>query len=291
VARSRGPRPRRRWAATAVVVASGLAASCGHTVNYLDPAGPVYRFRTEAREAPAPAAPFRVVSFNIEYSRKIGPALEALRTSPQLRDPDLLSLQEMDAPGVERIARELGMNAVYFPSGVHPTPKHDFGCALLSPWPLEDDSKLLLPHAAFGTRLRRATVAATVVRGGLRVRAFCVDLPSPMAVTGGSRREQAQTIIKDADRAIAAGLPVVVAGDFNSHGIGEQFTRAGYAWPTRDLGPTVRWTLFDLHYDHVFSRGLVPVTGQASAGVADNHEASDHHPIWVLLAPPATAQP
>ena len=285
------PRSPRRLTATALVAASGLAVSCAHAVNYLDPAGPVYRFQAEARPSPAAAAPFRVVSFNIEYSRKIGAALTALRAGPELRDPDLLSLQEMDAPGVERIARELGMNAVYFPSGVHPTPKHDFGCALLSPWPLEEDSKLLLPHGARGTRLRRATVAATVVRGGLRVRAFCVDLPSPMAVSGGSRREQAQTIIEDAERAVAAGMPVVVAGDFNSHGIGEQFTRAGYAWPTQHLGPTVRWTVFKLHYDHVFARGLVPVTGQASAGVADNHDASDHQPIWVVLAPPAPVQP
>ena len=284
-------RERRRLIAIRLVLAAGLGASCAHTVNYLDPAGPVYRFHAEARPAPASSAPFRVVSFNIEYSRKIGAALAALRASPQLRDPDLLSLQEMDAPGVERIARELGMNAVYFPSGVHPTPKHDFGCALLSPWPLEDDSKLLLPHAARGTRLRRAAVAATVLRGSLRVRAFCVDLPSPMAVSGGSRREQAQTIIAEADKAAAAGQPVVVAGDFNSHGIGEQFTRAGYAWPTQHLGPTVRWTVFRLHYDHVFARGLVPVTGQASAGVADNHDASDHQPIWVVLAPPAAVQP
>ncbi len=284
-----------RFAATAAVLLCAVAAGCAHAVNYLDPDTPFYRFRGEERAAPADVPPLRVVSFNIEYGIHVDRALEALRASQPLRDPDLLALQEMDAPGVERVARELRLNAVYFPSGVHPKHKRDFGCALLSPWPLEEPRKLVLPHAARGTHLRGSAVSATLVRGEFRARVYCVHLPSPLGVSGGSRREEVQTVIADADGAAASGLPVVVAGDFNAHGLGEIFERAGWAWPTRDIGATARWTVFGLHYDHVFARGFADATaGERSAGVvADNRDASDHKPIWAVLLPrlPAAGEP
>ncbi len=280
--------PRAQWlaAAAAIVFGPGLAAGCAHAVNYLSPDAPFYRFRGEDRTAPSGLPPLRVVSFNIEYGIQVGRAIEALRASEPLRDPDLLALQEMDAPGVEKVARELRLNAVYFPSGVHPKHKRDFGCALLSPWPLEDPRKLVLPHAARGTHLRRSAVSATLVRGEFRARVYCVHLPSPLGVSGSSRREEVQTILADADKA-GDGLPVVVAGDFNAHGLGEIFERAGWAWPTRDIGATAHWTVFGLHYDHVFARGFAaPPAGAKTAGVvADNRGASDHKPIWALLVP------
>jgi endonuclease/exonuclease/phosphatase family metal-dependent hydrolase len=281
----------RRATLASALVAASLGLGCAQAVNYLDPAGPRYLLRAEAGAAgpgagaqQAPRVPFRVVSFNIAYGIQVDRALEALRASEPLRDPDVLALQEMDAPGVERVARALGLNAVYFPSGVHPKQRRDFGCALLSPWPLQGPRKLVLPHAARGTGLRRAAVSAVVVRDGLRVQVYCVHLPSPLAVSGASRREQVRAILADAG---AAGRPVVVAGDFNSYRVGELFARAGYAWPTRDIGPTARWALGGLRYDHVFARGLgVPVDGTPAAGVvADSRQASDHKPIWAQLVP------
>jgi endonuclease/exonuclease/phosphatase family metal-dependent hydrolase len=292
----------RRPALAAALVAAALAGGCASAVNYLDPAGPLYRYEAssagptgEAATAvpPPPAAPFRVVTFNIAYGVHVDRALEALRASVALRHPDLLALQEMDPPGVERVARELGLNAVYFPSGVHPKSGRDFGCALLSPWPLEEPRKLVLPHAARGTRLRRSAVSALVVRGAWRVRAYSVHLPSPLGVSGGSRRQQVWTILADVEAA-AGAEPVVVAGDFNSHGVGELFVRAGYAWHTRRVGATAHWALGGLSYDHVFTRGLTPAQDPlagAAFGVSDNRDASDHRPVWVLLEQQARTGP
>ena len=83
---------------------------------------------------------------------------------------------------MKRIAREFLMNDVYFPSTVHPMSHRDFGTAVLSPWPLDEARTILLPHAAFGTRARRATawrqvswirpVRATIERSGC---AWCVN--------------------------------------------------------------------------------------------------------------------
>ena len=278
---------RRALAGALGLAAAGLA--CASAVNYLDPSGPRYVY---PREAPAAGGdpsgtPLRVVSFNIAYGIEIDRAIEVLRGTGPLRDPDILALQEMDAPGTERIAKALGMNAVYFPSGVHPKHRRDFGCAILSPWPLEEQRKLLLPHGARGTGLRRAAVSAVVVRGSERIRAYSVHLPSPLAVSGGSRREELRVLAADA---AAADGPVVIAGDFNSHDKVEELAKAGFHWLTRDLGHTTRAQLFGLglfglSYDHVLARGLTLTPGAGAMGIgADNRGASDHKPVWAVLA-------
>ena len=275
--------------AAALVAASGLA--CASATSYLDPQGPLHEFRRELPPRPASAetAPLRVVSFNIAYAVHIDRALEVLRGTEALRDPDVLTLQEMDAPGTERIAKALGMNAVYFPSGVHPKYHRDFGCAVLSPWPLEEPRKLVLPHGARGSGLRRSVAVASVVRGAQRIRVYSLHLPSPLAVSGGSRREQLRVIGKDA---ATSADPVLIAGDFNTHGQVAELERAGFAWLTRGLGDTTHFRLFgipitDLSYDHFLTKGLrLAAAGTPALGVvSNNHDASDHLPIWALLVP------
>ena len=287
---------RRRLVAILGLAASGLA--CAPAVNYLDPSGPRYetpRERASAASAASTAGrPFRVVSFNIAYGIEIDKAIEVLRTSEPLRDPDFLALQEMDAPGTERIAKALGLNAVYFPSGVHPKHERDFGCAILSPWPLEEPRKILLPHGARVSGLRRSAVSAVVVRGGQRIRVYSLHLPSPLAISGGSRKEELRVVAADA---ASADVPVVIAGDFNSHGKVEELAKAGFRWVTKDLGDTARLAVLGiglggLAYDHVLAKGLKPVSGPGAMGVVpDNRGASDHKPIWVALEPDGSPAP
>ena len=229
-----------------------------------------------------------MVSFNIAYAIEIDRAIEVLRETEALREPDVVALQEMDAPGTERIARALGMNAVYFPSGVHPKHERDFGSAVLSPWPLEEPRKLVLPHGARVSGLRRSAVSAVVVRGAQRVRVYSLHLPSPLAISGGSRKAQLRAVAADA---AAFPGPVVIAGDFNSHGKVAELAKAGFDWVTRDVGDTAHLRVLGiglggLSFDHVLARGLrlADVPG-ATGVVADNRGASDHKPVWAVLQP------
>jgi endonuclease/exonuclease/phosphatase family metal-dependent hydrolase len=269
----------------ALFAAAGLA--CASATNYLDPQGPAYEFRREAAPRVADeGAPLRVVSFNIAFAREIDRALEVLRESEGLRDPDVLVLQEMDAPGTERIAKALGMNAVYVPSGVHTHHKRDFGCAILSPWPLVEPRKLVLPHAARGSGLQRSAAIATLLRGGQRVRVYSVHLSPPIAITGGERIDALRTLAADA--AVSAD-PVVIAGDFNSYGKVAELERADFGWLTKEAGDTVRFRLLGIPlageaYDHVLARGFHLAPGPSAAGVVrDNRGASDHLPVWAVL--------
>ena len=273
-----------KWRAAALAFALVLTG-CATAVNYLDPSGPVYVDHYAAPDSAlslrATTGSVRVVSFNIAFAIHIDRALEVLRESAPLRDFDVLTLQEMDAPGVERIARELGLHYVYFPSGVHPKKDKDFGCAILSPWPLENPRKIVLPHGARVSGLRRAAVAATVVRGTDRLRCYTVHLPAPLSISGSSRREQAQVLIADA---ADSPDPVVIAGDFNSYDVGHEFSAAGFEWLTRDTGPTVERFLLDFRYDHVFAKGTPSEPIRGSAGVVkDNREASDHKAVWATV--------
>jgi len=83
----------------------------------------------------------------------------------------------------------------------------------------------------------------------------------------------------------AAGYPgpVVIAGDFNSQGIGAFIRHQGYRWRTEHVGPTVSW----FSWDHIFTRGLPAIDPPSAGVVADNRDASDHHPVWAVVAVPA----
>lgn len=272
----------------AAVLLAASCFACATATSYLDPAAPLHELRREGTPPGPATGPLRVVSFNVAYAIEIDRAIEVLRQTEALRAPDVLALQEMDAPGTERIARALGLNAVYFPSGVHPKHRRDFGCAVLSPWPLEQARKIVLPHAARVSGLRRSATVATVVRGARRIRVYSVHLPSPLAISGGSRAEQLRVLARDA---LASPDPVVIAGDFNSHGKVRELERAGFDWLTREVGDTARLRVLGiplggLAYDHVLARGLRLDKGAQALGVVkDNRGASDHLPVWAVLMP------
>jgi endonuclease/exonuclease/phosphatase family metal-dependent hydrolase len=250
------------------------AAGCKTATNYLDPSGPVYRGSSDS------AAPefkdIRVVTFNIEFGVHVDGAIAALAGHPALRGADIVALQEMDAPGVEKVAAALHMNYVYYPVSLNPKYGRDFGNALLSPWPIEDSRKILLPHASRFLKQGRAAVTARVWIAGRVVQVYCLHLISPFGGSPGSRRDQADVVLADARNVEG---PVIVAGDFNTHGLGDRFEAAGFSWPTRDVGDSVR----GFSFDHVFVRGL-RLEG-TEAGVAREVRASDHRPVWVALSP------
>jgi len=115
---------------------------------------------------------------------------------------------------------------------------------------------------------------------GLAIRVYSVHLGSPVGVSGGSRREQAEAVLKDAADAVE---PTIIGGDFNSSGLGKLFVEKGYFWATKSIGKTVKKILLSYSYDHVFLRG---VPGNVTAGVArEVNDASDHRPVWTVVVP------
>ncbi len=218
-----------------------------------------------------------MVTFNIRYAREIDRAIGVLQQD-SLRGADVLALQEMDDAGVDRIARTLGLNYAYFPATIRPESGKYFGPAVLSPWPIERSWKVVLPHAGW-TRGQRRTATAAILRiRETRVLVYAVHLETPVQISDAERRDQVMAVLSD-----AAGYqgPVVIAGDFNSEGIGGLLKSHGYTWPTKWVGPTVAW----FSWDHIFVRGLSLPTPPSAGVVRDIHGASDHHPVWSVVMP------
>jgi endonuclease/exonuclease/phosphatase family metal-dependent hydrolase len=241
----------------------------------LNPTSPKFE-GTYARTAAAGAASsrIRVVSFNIKLADQIGPAIQVLR-SDSLGDADIISLQEMDEAGVERIARALHLNYAYYPGSIHPTRQRYFGPAILTRWPITESWKVVLPHEAPFRHQRRNATAATIDVGGRCVRVYAVHLETQLRATQRDREGQVDAILADA---AGAPCPVVVAGDFNSKGIGNYFEQNGYSWPTRNVGRTISF----FSWDHIFVRGLE--SPESAAGrVREVYGASDHRPVWASL--------
>lgn len=266
--------------AVALAVALATGPACAAVQNYLDASGPRYA-GSEASErsgvvSAEAAAGLRIVTFNIKYARQIDRAIDLLRAEGPLSGADIIALQEMDAPGVERIAQALGLAYVYYPAAVHPRVDKDFGNAVLVRGRIEEDHKLILPHAGRFGGMRRIAVAVTAQVGGRRLRIYSTHLGTPKDVSSAARKAQVAAILEDARDADA---PVVVAGDCNARGgVAAAFQTAGFRWPTKDVGRTI--SLFS--WDHVFVRGFDGERPLPS-GAVDSRGASDHRAVWVDL--------
>jgi endonuclease/exonuclease/phosphatase family metal-dependent hydrolase len=259
---------------TVLLFISALSTACQTQRNYTTADGPRHANAPPPHiEAADPSDTIRIVSFNIEFAMEIDSAYKVLSTDPALKNADIILLQEMDAPGTNYIARQLGMWYVYYPATLHIKHGRDFGNAVLSRYPIVADEKIILPHLARVYRTIRTATAATIVIGRDTVRAYSAHLGTVANVNAQQRREQLETILKDA----AKYTRVIIGGDMNAPAVGHVAREAGYLWPTED-GPATA-TIGRL--DHIFLKGLLIPQTNATGTVLDVRNASDHRPIWV----------
>ena len=256
-------------------VVAVLVTGCRTQGNYTTIEGPRYHGEPPPHIAPASARDtIRIASFNIEFALRIDSALAVLETDSALSKADIVLLQEMDAPSTRYVARELGMWFIYYPATRHFKHRRDFGNAVLSRWPIIDDSKIILPYPArFHGNVRIAT-AATIKIDTMVVRVYSVHLGTIANNTRSQRAEQLEAIMEDAE----PYTRVILGGDMNDASIGEVAVEKGYAWPTKE-GPR---TALIGRLDHIFVRGLFIPDSAAAGTVRNNRNSSDHLPVWAV---------
>jgi endonuclease/exonuclease/phosphatase (EEP) superfamily protein YafD len=128
----------------------------------------------------------------------------------------------------------------------------------------------------------RDVTAATITVRGSCLRVYAVHLETQLKASAKDREDQVDTVLGDA---ATTRCPVIVAGDFNSKGIGYYLERQGFLWPTQHVGKTI--SIFS--WDHIFARGLSLPDSAVAGKVREVHGASDHRPIWATLMLPAPA--
>jgi endonuclease/exonuclease/phosphatase family metal-dependent hydrolase len=266
----------RTWNHIARLLAIVGLSACRGGLNYESLLEPRYA-------GPIPACPARrgdadllVVTYNIEFARRIDAAIAVLRDTPELAGADVVLLQEMTADATARVASALGMGFVYYPAIYHRRARQDFGNAVLSRWPIEHDAKLVLPHRSRYAGTQRAATVATIRVDTTAIRVYSTHLGTPADLSERRRREQLDVILRDAARFPAA----VVGGDMNMGDLGPAVQARGFRLVTSATPKTTRFG----RWDHVLVRGTA-LSVPARVGVVDRgRTASDHSAVWVRTA-------
>jgi endonuclease/exonuclease/phosphatase family metal-dependent hydrolase len=265
-----------RYRALLVLLAVG---ACRTGRNYPDPAEPRYGGAAATLAEPvARGDTLRIVSFNIEYARETRRAIRILKSAPNLRNADVVLLQEMNGPAAKMVADSLGMHFVYYPAIFNRIMRRDIGNAVLSRWPIVEDAKLILPSQSRYAKTQRTATATTIQVGTRRVRVYSTHFGTPADLGQEGRVAQLKAILENA----AGYALVVVGGDMNSKDIGRVAREAGYLWPT----DTIPKSNLAGRLDHFFLRG-VAIPDSAGAGtVRVPSTISDHSAIWIRLVLP-----
>lgn len=269
----------------ALVIAGYALISSRSVVNYTDPDGPMFEGRY-APQQPAFDGELKAVTWNIAFAEEIDQAMAELQGTEELRQADILMLQEMDEAGTDQIARVLGYNYVYYPASVHSRHGKNFGNAVLSRWPIVDSAKIILPHKNPSNDQIRIATKATIDIEGQEIPVYSVHTET-FWLGPEERKDQIAALAEEVELAQAQGANyAIIGGDFNTltsdsmDALTSSLEAAGLDWVSQGAGETVDKAGLSVSLDHIFASNMTPL----STGVVTETEASDHHPVWAILA-------
>lgn len=258
---------------------------------------------TRLRNAHEAKGDIRVVSFNIRWrgGEDLKKLSEFLRNDPEIGNAVVVGLQEVDRNKkrtgnqntVKVLAEELGM---YYAWAAPPTPKpsqeEETGVALLSPYPLTEVKRLVLPHEGPGRR-RRAGIGATIKVGDTSLRVYSIHSETRMSMD--KKVSQMKAALDDL-ASYPGTMPAIVMGDLNTWEADagartvKLFKGAGFHTPFDGDSTFCQQILFvplKLKLDWIWLRNIEA----KSYGVDRKVKLSDHWPLWttVSLKGPAPA--
>jgi len=227
---------------------------------------------------------FRLCNFRI--SGLINPGRQVVE---ELKDADIILLQEMDETGTEAIAKAIGYNYVYYPASIHSRSDKNFGNAILAKWPIHASEKIILPHKSPRNQEIRIAVKAIVTIDGMEIPTYSVHTETYWL--GHQKRDaQVDALIESIDTSYPH---IIVGGDFNTltprsvKELEDSFSEIGMERATESIGSTVKYPALEFTLDHIFTKGMTVI----DACKSEEAEASDHRPIWTELMPRDESQP
>ena len=248
-------------------------------------------------------AEIKVVSYNIRYrgGEDLQRLVKFFHEDPEIGNAVVLGLQEVDRNKkrtgnentVKTLADELGM---YYAWAAPPTPKpsqeEETGVALLSPYPLTDVRRIVLPHEGPG-RKRRAGLGATVKMGVTDLRVYSVHSETRMSMD--KKIDQMKAALEDLAK-YSKDMPAIVMGDLNTweSDAGTRtvklFTGEGFHTPFDGQSTFCQQILFvplKLKLDWIWLRNIQAT----NHGVDREIKLSDHWPLWTKLSLKAAGAP
>lgn len=235
----------------------------------------------------------KIVSYNMRWrgGKDLRKLITLLREDTEIGGASIIGLQEVDR-GKERtecvntarlMAEELKMNYAWAapPRADEKQKEDETGVAILSRYPLQDVTRLVLPHEGPNKR-RRAGVGATVQIGKNKVRVYSVHAETRIPVA--KKMDQLRAPIEDLARYPQIERAVIL-GDFNTikgkdiRAARQLFDTANFITPFPDDHSTWHTFIIELKLDWFWLRGLQPQTH----GITRRVKLSDHWPLWVKV--------
>ncbi|MCA1619440.1 MAG: endonuclease/exonuclease/phosphatase family protein [Acidobacteria bacterium] len=248
------------------------------------------------REEPAE---LKIVSYNIRY--RAGDELKKLagllKDDPEIGGAHVIGLQEVDrnrkrtgnVNTARQLAEALGMRYAWAaPPDTDKDGEEETGCAILSPFPLSDATRVLLTHEGPDGR-RRVAVGATLQVGRRRLRVYSVHAETRMPLE--KKVEHWRAVLEDL-RLHPKVDGVIVLGDFNTikgkdvKAARRLFSEEGFTTPIPDGEKTWKTFVVKLKLDWLWLRGLEA----RSHGIDKKVGLSDHWPLWVTARLPPQPQ-
>jgi endonuclease/exonuclease/phosphatase family metal-dependent hydrolase len=246
----------------------------------------------------ATPAEIKIVSYNMRWrgGKDLDAITKLLRDDPLLGGADIVGLQEVDrnrkrsgsVDAARQMAQELGWNYIWAapPSdgtkqGDREAGEDETGVAILSPHPLSDVTRLVLPYPGANCH-RRAAIGATVQIGRASVRVYSVHGETRLVIE--RKVEQWQTILADT-KAHPNVSRIVVLGDFNTikekdvKAARKLFNDAGFSTPFADDDMTWETFIVALKLDWLWLRNL----DATAHGISRSVTYSDHYPLWATV--------
>ncbi|CAN5213468.1 hypothetical protein BH18ACI2_BH18ACI2_28420 [soil metagenome] len=235
----------------------------------------------------------KIVSYNMRWrgGKDLRRLITLLREDAEIGGASVIGLQEVDR-GKERtdhintarlMAEELKMNYAWAaPPRADAKQKEDeTGVAILSLYPLQDVTRLVLPHEGPNKR-RRAGIGATVQLGKNQVRVYSVHAETRIPVA--KKMDQLRATIEDLARYPQIERAIIL-GDFNTikgkdvRAARQLFGAANFNTPFPDDRSTWHTFIIELKLDWLWLRVLQP----QAHGITRRIELSDHWPLWVKV--------
>jgi endonuclease/exonuclease/phosphatase family metal-dependent hydrolase len=249
------------------------------------------------REMAATNGEIKIVSYNIRYraGEDLDKLLKLFREDPEIGNAVLLGLQEVDrnkkrtqhANTARIIADGLGFNYAWAaPPPAKPDDEEETGVTIMSPFPISNIRRMVLPHEGPNQR-RRVALGATVRIYGKDFRVYSMHGETRIAMN--KKIEQMNTLIEDLKR-FPESMPVIVVGDFNTWEANAErntiklFRDAGLQTPFGSQSTFRARVLFvpiEFRLDWVWLRGVQVLT----FGIDKKISLSDHYPLWTNLKP------
>jgi len=244
----------------------------------------------------------KIVSYNIRYrsGENLKTLIKLFREDPEIGNAVIMGLQEVDRKKkrsgntntAKLLSDELQMNYAWAaPPRAKPTDEEETGVTILSPFPMSDIRRLVLPHEGPNGR-RRVALGATVRVNGTDLRVY--SMHGETRISMDKKMEQMNTLLQDLKK-YPANMPALIVGDFNTWEAGAErktiklFSDFGLKTPFGSQTTFYRRAFFipiEFRLDWIWLRGVEVLT----YGIDRKISLSDHFPLWTNIKIPAVKE-